>query len=426
MGSSGSSYEVTPEQVRAAVVAAQRIPRPAGPGVYGDATEVLRGLGLIQLDPLTRVSTAQRLTCLTRMPRRARAEDVDHALWPASDSSGPVSFEAFTKVACVFPLEDWPLLELRREAARQRHGHKVAPEVRERILELVGEHPGGVSTGTVEAEFGPERTTGWHWSPVKKAVELMVRMGDLVITARDGVVRLFDLPERALPAAVREAEHLPPDELRAALARRAAAQLAVMTVADFAHHYHLSRADAAHGIELAGLQPAGVEGWRDTAYMLPELLEGRLPAGEEPYASPPSGAGNGPAGEDPVSWSAEEAGLGPVKEARLIGPFDPLLRDRGRARRIFGFDYTFEAYVPKAQRVYGHYVMGVLSGTELIGRADLWRKDGELVVNRVFPEPGVPRRSVEARTRAAAGTLARQLGVERHPVSVLNPWEVTG
>ena len=42
---------------------------------------------------------------------------------------------------------------------------------------------------------------------------------------------------------------------------------------------------------------------------------------------------------------------------------------------------------------------------------DLWRADGELVVHRIFPEPGVPRRSVEVRAKAAAGTLARQLGV---------------
>ncbi|WP_147104221.1 DNA glycosylase AlkZ-like family protein [Nesterenkonia populi] len=373
--------QVSAEWVRGAVVAAQRIPPPAGPAEYEDAASVLRGMGLIQLDPLTRVSTAQRLTCLTRLPRQARAEDVDASLWPADH---PVSFEAFTKVACVFPLEDWPLLRLRREAVRERHGHKVEPHVRERILELVSAHPGGAATGTIEAEFGPERTTGWHWSQVKKATELMVRMGDLVVTARRGVVRLFDLPERALPAAVHEAEHLPPDELRAGLARRAAGALGVMSVADFAHHYHLSKGDAAHGVELADLVPMEVEGWRETVYVLPSALEHEI----------------------------DEAGLGPVREARLIGPFDPLLRDRRRAQRIFGFDYTFEAYVPKAKRVYGHYVMGVLSGNQLIGRADLWRSRGELVVNQMWPEPGFPRRSAEARTTAAAKTLARQLGTD--------------
>ncbi len=337
---------------------------------------------------------------------------MDAALWPAE---APASFEAFTKVACVFPLQDWPLLRLRREATRARHGEKIAPAVRGRILELVAEHPGGVPTGVLEAEFGPERTTGWHWSQVKEAAELMVRMGDLVVTARDGVIRLFDLPERALPAEVREAEDLPDDTLRAGLARRAAASLAVMTVSDFAHHYHLDkhnarssrkgsgastgspeaierreRSDAAHGIELAGLTPVAVEGWRETAYVLPELLEAEAPE---------TGIGaDGPA-------------LGPVKEARLIGPFDPLLRDRRRAQRIFGFDYTFEAYVPRDKRIYGHYVMGVLSGTELIGRVDLWRRSGELVVNQIWAELGYPSRSVTARAKAAAPILTRQLGV---------------
>lgn len=380
---SAQPEEVSCEWVRSAVVAAQGIPAPGGPKTYEDAADVLRGLGLIQLDPLTRVSTAQRLTCLTRLPRGYKAEAVDAALWP---DHLPASFEAFTKVACVFPLEDWPLLRLRREATRARHGHKIEPEVRQRVLELVEQHPGGVATGVIEAEFGPERTTGWHWSAVKKATELMVRMGDLVVTARDGVIRLFDLPERALPAELREAEALPDDQLRGSLAHRAAAALGVMTVTDFAHHYHLNKADAAHGIELAGLSPVSVQGWRETAYVLPESL-----AENTDDAAPGS--------------------LGPVKEARLIGPFDPLLRDRRRALRISDFDYTFEAYVPKAKRIYGHYVMAVLSGTQLIGRVDLWRSNGELVVNRIWAQQGFPQRSVTARAKAAATTLARQLGV---------------
>lgn len=392
-------YPVTAEWVRSVVVGAQRIPAPGGPGEYGDAAQVLGGLGLIQLDPLTRVSTAQRLTSLTRLPRSHRAEDVDAALWPAGPDSPaePVSFEAFTKVACVFPIEDWPLLQLRRETVRDATASALEPGLCGRIRDVVAAGPRGVQIGTIEAALDSQRTTGWNWSEIKKTAELMVRTGDLVITSRDGVVRLFDLPERALPDELRDAENLPPDELRAGLARRAAGVLAVMTVGDFAHHYHLSRADAAHGVELAGLVPLRVDGWRETAYCLPELLEA-------------SGAVGGGEVE-----SAGERRLGPVKHARLIGPFDPLLRDRRRALRIFGFEYTFEAYVPRAARIYGHYVMGVLSGDQLIGRVDLWRKDGELVINRIFPEPGVPRRSVEARTRAAAETLSRQLGVGLRP-----------
>lgn len=372
---------VSTEWVRQVVVDAQRIPTPAGTGDYGDAADVLRGIGLIQLDPLTRVSTAQRLTCLTRLPRKHRAEHVDAALWPGHS---PVAFESFTKVACVFPLEDWGLLELRRHSVLEKHGATLSERLRQQIREVVAASPRGVQIGTIEKALGSARTTGWNWSAIKSAAELMVRTGELVITARDGVIRLFDLPERALPAEVREAENLPPDQLRAALARRAAGSLAVMTVSDFAHHYHLSKSDAASGIELARLEPLAVPGWKETAYVLPELLD----SGER------------------------HPGYGPIKEARLIGPFDPLLRDRRRAQRIFGFDYTFEAYVPKDKRIYGHYVMGVLSGTELIGRVDLWRSANELIVNRTYPEDGVPARSVVARAKAASQTLSRQLGTQ--------------
>ncbi|MBE1514824.1 DNA glycosylase AlkZ-like family protein [Nesterenkonia halotolerans] len=385
-----SAKPVTVEWVRAAVLHAQRIPDPGGPSSYATAAEVLRGIGLIQLDPLTRVSTAQRLTSLTRLPRSARAEDVDSSLWPAGAPlhEPPVSFEAFTKVACVFPLEDWPLLQLRRERVRETYGDQIDPGMRERILEVVAQRPQGAQIGVIESALGESRTTGWNWSEIKKTAELMVRTGDLVITARNGIIRLFDLPERALPAPVREASHLPPEQLRAGLARRAAGTLAVMTVGDFAHHYHLSAADAALGIELAGLLPLQVAGWKDPAYCLPELLDA-MPA-EEPQ---------GP-------------GAGPAAAARLIGPFDPLLRDRGRARRIFGFDYTFEAYVPRDKRLYGHYVMGVLSGTEMLGRVDLQRVSGVLQLNRIFTESGHAQRSVNARARAGAKTLAAQLGVQ--------------
>lgn len=389
---------VSAQWVRAAVIETQRIPSPTQPGTFSSAAEVLRGIGLIQLDPLTRVSTAQRLTTLTRLPRSYRADEVDASLWPAGPPlyGTPISFEAFTKVACVFPIEDWPLLQLRRERVRETYATRLSPQIREQITEVVAGYEHGAQIGTIESAMGADRTTGWNWSEIKHAAELMVRTGELVITARSGVTRLFDLPVRALPESVREAAHLPPDELRAALARRAAGTLAVMTAADFAHHYHLSTADAARGIALAELVELQVSGWKSPAYCLPELLE-RTPGG---------------AHMDVESDTRADTGAGPAAAARLIGPFDPLLRDRGRARRIFGFDYTFEAYVPKDKRLYGHYVMAVLSGTELIGRVDAQRVGGVLQLNEIFTEHGHSRRAVTARVRAGAGTLARQLGAE--------------
>ncbi len=383
---------LSPDQVREMVVAAQRIPHAQAPGEAEDAADVLRSIGLVQLDPLTRVSTAQRLTCLTRLSWNQRAEDVDRSLWPGKE---PVAFEAFTKVACLFPIEDWPLLQVRRDQMMAQAGPHMDPGLVRMIRDVVVDHPKGARIGEIERACGPERTSGWDWSRIKKTAEQMVRTGELVITARDGTTRLFDLPERALPARVRSAPQHSTADLLSGLARRAVSTLAVMTTADFAHHYALRRSDAQRGVDEAGLRKVTVEGWKDPAFVPPTT-------DSAPETAPGHAAGAG--------VPARHSALGAVREARLVGPFDPLLRDRSRARRIFGFDYTFEAYVPAADRRYGHYVMAVLSGDRLIGRVDLQRESGQLMVNATFAERGVRRREFQARARAACATLARQLG----------------
>jgi uncharacterized protein len=106
----------------------------------------------------------------------------------------------------------------------------------------------------------------------------------------------------------------------------------------------------------------------------------------------------------------------PPQLTRLLSPFDPVLRDRARALRLFGFDYRFEAFVPEPARRFGYYVLPVLEGDRLVGRVDpkFERGEGLLRVRRVFWEPGV--RATRARVKGleeAAGRLARFLGAER-------------
>lgn len=379
-----SPVTVSQEWVRGAVVACQRVPSHTGPSHYHDAADVLRGIGLIQLDPLTRVSTAQRLTSLTRLPATHRAEEVEPALWPAAPLP-PAGFEGLTKVACLFPVEDWPLLAHRRRRIAERAPKTRDPLVTERIAEVVAAHPGGATIGVIEQALGSARTTGWNWTHIKSTAEAMVGAGELVITSRRGIARLLELPHRGLPQEVLSAAELPDEELLAQLARRAARTLGVMTVADFAHHYHLPAPVADAAVHGSGLVPVQVHGWKDTAYVLSETLD---------------------------TFQLSQDSASPPAHARLIGPFDPLLRDRKRASRIFDFDYTFEAYVPAAKRLYGHYVMAVLSGDELVGRVDVQRVKDELRINGVHTESGHTRRSVQARARGGLRTLAQQLGVQ--------------
>jgi uncharacterized protein YcaQ len=101
---------------------------------------------------------------------------------------------------------------------------------------------------------------------------------------------------------------------------------------------------------------------------------------------------------------------------RLLCPFDPILRDRRRTLRLFGFDFRFEAFVPAAERRHGYYVMPVLQGDRLVGRIDpkLHRETDRLEVRTVWWEPGSrPSRRRLAALEAAVGRLAAQVGASR-------------
>ena len=91
--------------------------------------------------------------------------------------------------------------------------------------------------------------------------------------------------------------------------------------------------------------------------------------------------------------AAEEAAALPPPSGRirLLSPFDPVLRDRARAERLFGFRYRIEIFVPEPQRRYGYYVFPVLEGETLIGRLDLRaaRDARRLALRAFWPEPGI-------------------------------------
>ncbi len=79
-----------------------------------------------------------------------------------------------------------------------------------------------------------------------------------------------------------------------------------------------------------------------------------------------------PADEDPArGWRI------PPK-VRLLAPFDPVVWDRRRFERLWGWAYRFEAYTPAAKRVRGHYALPLLWRDEVIGWANLKVVKGRL------------------------------------------------
>jgi len=80
----------------------------------------------------------------------------------------------------------------------------------------------------------------------------------------------------------------------------------------------------------------------------------------------------------------------PPVGVHLISPFDSLIIQRQRTRRLFDFDYALECYVPAAKRKFGYFVLPILWGEDFVGRLDpkVDRKNKDLIIRRLGFQPG--------------------------------------
>jgi uncharacterized protein YcaQ len=333
-----------------------------------DSSAVLRHTGLLQLDPLSRVDKAHRLTCLARMPATASGQGIDGPLW---SSASATAFETWVHAACLVPIADWPLLRLARERVRSSPRRPPEPLLAD-VRAIVERSPHGATIGEIERP--DKKTTGWQWSDRKRAVEHMLRTGELVCSRRRGTTRLFDLPEHRVPPDLLRDEP-PVDTILAALALRALAAMGIATAADIARYYNLTTDAASRGLAAASARPVRVRGWNHTAW-IPKDVNDIQPAAHEPL---------------------------------LVGPFDNLIWDRDRVRRLFDFNYLFEAYKPAAKRRYGYYVLALLDKDNLIGRADLRRTGHGLLTLAATPEATTDTTHFTRTLDVAHHRLARQI-----------------
>ena len=330
---------------------------------------VLRSTGLLQLDPLSRVDKAHRLTCLARMDASARSADIDAPLWQDGQAA---AFETWVHAVCLVPAADWPLLQIARDNIRRWAGGPPRSLLDE-VAVLVRSHPDGATISDIE--HPGHRTSGWDWSERKHAVEHMLRSGELVCTTRRASKRVYDLPQRRIPERYLTDTGRSTEELLGAIAAKAIGAMAIATAADVARYYNISAKQAEIGLGNAGLRQVSVEGW------------------------------NAPAWIDPATSDPPDTAREPV----LIGPFDNLIWDRQRTRRVFQFDYMFEAYKPKQKRVYGYYVMALLDNGDLTGRADMRRDLDQLTVLAAYPEPGTDPARFASSLEVARARLEHQL-----------------
>jgi hypothetical protein len=336
----------------------------------------IRRLGAVQLDSISTVDRAHRITLATRVG------GFDEGVVSRLLGNGRI-FEYWAHEACLLPIEDYPLFKRRMLDLADHHwwgrqrtaeGRAVEREVIARIS-AEGALPVRAFEGRSEAM--------WGWKPAKRALEHLFAAGEVAIAGRQGFQRVYDLPERVIPREALEAPTPTEDEFRRGYALRAVQGRGALTEAGIAEHCRLAGGAKAIRPQVDALAADG----------LVERIE--LDDGGPPVIVP-------------ADMEIDGAAAAPV----LLCPFDNLMWDRPFVRRIFGFDHLIEVYKKEPERAYGYYVLPLLIGERFAGRADLKadRVRGVLQIKRFTPEPGIRRRLDEPLERAAT-RLARSLGL---------------
>ncbi|HEX5812798.1 MAG TPA: crosslink repair DNA glycosylase YcaQ family protein [Pseudonocardia sp.] len=366
-----------PTAARRAALAAQGFAdaRPDGVVTRRHLTRLLTRIRLLQLDSVNVAVRAHYMPVFSRLGPYDPGL-VDDAAWTHSARRPRLLVEYWAHEASLLPVADWPLLlSGAKRAGWWRHYEALAdrePQLVDDLLAAVKEL-GPVGAGALETALGagaarPKGASWWARSDVKRICEYLFGTGALTTGARVHFQRLYDLPERVLPPEILAAHPADPEVSARALVVRAAGALGVATEPDLRDYYRLGPAHSQQAVaellEEGALERVVVRGWRHPAYRLPGA---RIPRR--------------------------------ITARALLSPFDPLIWERARTERIFGFHYRIEIYVPEPQREYGYYVFPFLLDDALVARVDLKadRVAGVLRVPGAFGEP--PGSSVVAADR---------------------------
>lgn len=326
---------------------------------------LIHDLGFVQVDSIQWVERAHHQILFSRN-QTYKPRDLQHLI--EKDRS---LFEHWTHDASIIPSAFFPYWKhrfVRREARIRedwaRWQGQGFDQAFEETYARIRDH-GPVMARDVKSE---DHVSGgwWNWHPSKTALEFLWHTGKLAIARREGFQKVYDLAERVIPAEhhAAEVEH----EVFVDWACRAAlTRLGFATSGEIAAFFKIITPEEAktwlteHRDELQELALETVDGKPRSSFAFADQVATLLDAPEPPA------------------------------RIRVLSPFDPLIRDRNRTERLFGFFYRIEVFVPEPKRQYGYYVFPLLEGDRLIGRIDMKaeRRDGVLDIRRLWLEPGI-------------------------------------
>lgn len=359
-------------------------PRPTGRVDRRHLRRVLDRIGMLQIDSVNVLVRSQELPLFARLGPHPRTL--------INDAVGDGElFEYFVHEACLVPtsqyyLHRWRMREPFRWPDLRRRAQQQGTYFEQIYQRVVDEGP--LVAGDLKTRVG-KRGAWWDYDDGKIALEALFYLGRITARRRPhDFARVYDLPERMIPAEALARPALPAPEARKELLLLAAKYHGIGTLQDLADYHRLTptlcKPAVAELVEEGRLLPVTVREWKRPAYLHTEARRPRR-----------------------------------IDARALLSPFDPIVWNRDRALRVFGFHYRIEIYTPSPKRRYGYYVLPFLLGDELVGRVDLKadRNNGALLVQSAWAEPGVDEDEVAASLAPELRLMASWLELDRVEVT---------
>ncbi len=350
------------------------------------AIAIMRWFGYLQLDTVSIAGARSHTIALL-----SRLQGLAPTLGEELLRPGEPVFEYWGHEASWIPMELYPAFDFRRREFRHHPwwGDLLGkhPEVARKLRRRVRDE-GPLRSVDMD---GRGRRGWWDLKVAKRVATALWSSGEFAIRERKNFQRTYDLAERVIPEEARE-QRLSKSAGFETLLLRALDGHGWATTGTLASTWRLTN----RRNEIAATMNRLVEKGK----ILPCALEN-------------------PEGRSTPGWIRTDdralAGrLGKVRPRTEVGvllsPFDPLLWDRSRVKRLFGFDQVLEIFKPAPKRTHGYYCLPVLAGERLVARFDLKadRKKGTLrVLSRRFEETGNSRPGTSLDGEAARVALDR-------------------
>lgn len=345
--------------------------------------EAFERLRSVQFDPIAPVGCNHDLVLQARVPGY-RVGD-----WERTAYDERRIYDGWDKQASLVPFEGWPLRRIFHQWHRG-HFQSIFDEYGEAVDAVLKDLEARGPLMPKECGFQAKRTewkSTWNSPNVTKRVLRALWHTGLVMTAgRRKGQHLYDLTERIVPPHL-YAQPMPEegDAIRElVLERHRAVGLLRPNAPPEVWSYNVKTSSRnevlANLVESGEIVPVEVDGVR--AHATPRFLT---------YLDAP-----------------------PVEpRVRFVAPLDPFVWDRKMIGHLFGFDYSWEIYIPEAKRRWGYYVLPILFDDHLVARAEFWCRDGVLEIRRWHFETEAPEVGFSEALEVALRDFARYGSAER-------------